>query len=241
MAFSCWRGIVGLVRPTMRPGPLEELVRLLPDGIGLIPLANDIRRGTREELEAVMDGFEARIAELAEQDVDLLHPSGAPPFMVLGYEAERKKIRDWERKYRRPVFTSGTNQIAALTALKVRKFVGITYFAGDINATFARYFADAGFDVLAMEGMDVRFEQAGSLSSHEVYAFAKRLFLANRGAQGIYLLGPGWRTLDIIETLENDLQVPVLHAVPAQSWEIQKRLHVSEPRTGFGRLLAEMP
>jgi len=29
MAFSSWRGTVGLIKPTMRPGGLEELIRLL--------------------------------------------------------------------------------------------------------------------------------------------------------------------------------------------------------------------
>ncbi len=241
MAFKSWRGDVGLVRPTMRPGPLEELIRLLPEGIGVIPLANDIRHGTRDELEAVMAGFEAKVAQLAELGVDLIHPAGAPPFMVLGYHGERRKIAGWERTYKIPVFTSGTNHVAALTALGVGKFVGVTYFAGDINATFARYFTDAGFDVLAMEAIKVAFDQAGNLSSRQVYAFAKRVFLEHRGAEGIYLLGGGWRTLDIIEPLESDLQVPVLHSVPAQSWEIQKRLHVRAPLAGYGRLLAEMP
>jgi maleate isomerase len=62
-----------------------------------------------------------------------------------------------------------------------------------------------------------------------------------KGADAIYMLGSGWRTLDIIETLEQDLQVPVVHPVTARVWEIQKRLHVREPRSGFGHLLAALP
>ena len=38
MPFSSWRGIVGMINPTMRPGVTEEVIRLLPPGIGLIPL-----------------------------------------------------------------------------------------------------------------------------------------------------------------------------------------------------------
>jgi len=55
------------------------------------------------------------------------------------------------------------------------------------------------------------------------------------------MLGSGWRTLDIIEMLEQDLQVPVVHPVTARVWEIQKRLQVREPRDGFGYLLAALP
>src|SRR5262249_42217279 len=38
MAFSSWRGVVGIINPTMRPGVTEETIRLLPEGIGVIPL-----------------------------------------------------------------------------------------------------------------------------------------------------------------------------------------------------------
>ena len=37
------------------------------------------------------------------------------------------------------------------------------------------------------------------------------------------------------------LQVPVVHANIAPAWEIMKRLRVREPRSGFGRLLRELP
>jgi maleate cis-trans isomerase len=55
------------------------------------------------------------------------------------------------------------------------------------------------------------------------------------------MLGSGWRTLNIIQMLEQDLQVPVVHPVPARVWEMQKRLHVRQPVQGFGHLLAAFP
>jgi maleate cis-trans isomerase len=135
----------------------------------------------------------------------------------------------------------GTTTLDALRALAVTRFVGATYFRGDINKIYARYFADAGFDVLDMAGMDVDFDKVQELSSREVYRFVKRVFLANATAQAIYMLGPAWRTLDIVEKLEDDLGVPVIHAVPAQCWDIQRHLNVRQPVFGFGQLIAEMP
>ena len=32
MAFENWRGSVGIIKPTLRPGSMEDLIRLLPDG-----------------------------------------------------------------------------------------------------------------------------------------------------------------------------------------------------------------
>jgi maleate isomerase len=225
----------------MRTGSLEEFIRLLPEGIGVIPLFLQIQRGDEDEFRAALRAYEARIDELAEQKVDLLHPEGAPPFMVHGYQGEQEIVKQWEKKHKIPVITAGMTQVEALKALKVKKVLGVTYFTGEINDTFTRYFQGAGFEILGMEGISVPFEDVGRLSGEEVYAHTKKAFVKNPGAEAIYMLGSGWRTLNIIATLEQDLRVPVVHAVPARVWAIQKRLHIRQPVKGYGQLLEAMP
>ena len=176
-----------------------------------------------------------------EEGVDLIHPEGAPPFMVHGYKGEEKIIKEWEAKYKVPMVTAAQTQVEALRALNIKKFVGVTYFVNSVNDITTGYFQDAGFEVLAMEGMAVAFEDVGRLASQEIYAHTRKAFLKHPDADGIYMLGTGWRCLDIIRLLEEDLQVPVVHAVPARVWSVQKRLHVRQRAKGFGKLLEEMP
>jgi len=241
MAFSSWRGVVGMINPTLRPGVTEEVIRLLPEGIGLIPLFLNIRRGTQDEFKTMMPAYEEQVAVLAEYGCDLIHPHGAPPFMVQGRSKEAEIVRSWEEKYKVPIMTVAQNHVNALNALGAKSIVGATYFPEKLNTVFAKYFRDAGFKVRGMEGIDVPFDKVQELSSQQVYAHIKRNFLRAKGADAIYMLGSGWRTLDIIATLEQDLQVPVVHPVTARVWEMQKRLHVREPRQGYGHLLAAMP
>src|SRR5262249_53483351 len=91
--------VVGMINPTMRPGVTEEVIRLLPDGIGLIPLFLNIRRGTEDEFATMMPAYEELVAVLAECGCDLIHPHGAPPFMVQGRKREAEIIKAWEKKY----------------------------------------------------------------------------------------------------------------------------------------------
>jgi maleate isomerase len=240
MAFTSWRGVVGCIKPTMRPGSIEELIRMLPAGIGLIPLFLDIKEGTTDEFKRAIAPYEPLVAKLAAAGCDLIHPEGAPPFMLLGYGREAELLKQWEANYKVPLFTSGTNHVRALRALGVRRFVGATYFSGPINDLFAKYFVEAGFEVLAMKGLALPFADIGQVSAQEVYAHVKRAFLEHPTAQAIYLLGSGWRVLEVIDLLEQDLGVPVIHPVPARCWEIQRRLFVNQPVAGYGRLLAEM-
>ncbi len=241
MLFHSWRGVVGVVKPTHRPGSLEEFIRLLPEGIGVVPLFLGIKSGTEKEFLSVLDAIEKKVAELATLGVDIIHPEGAPPFMLQGYRGEAEIVRAWEAKYGKPIFTSGISQVEALRALGVKKVLGATYFVGDINQKYSDYFTEAGFEMLGMEGISVPFADVGRLSPQEVYAFVKEQFLKKPGAEAIYLLGTGWRVLDMVRVLEEDLQVPVIHPVPARVWAVQKRLHVRQPVKGYGRLLEEMP
>jgi maleate isomerase len=239
--MSCWRGTVGLIKPNYRPGSTEDLIRMLPEGIGVVPLHLDIDQGTRDQFEASLPEYEKMAAKLTELGVDIIHPAGSPPFQILGYRGEQELMKSWEAKFKRPVFTNGMTQVNAFRALNVHRIVGASYFPAALNRNFADYFREAGLEVLAMEGVDIDFGRVQTLSGTEVYRFIKRLVLNNPSADGIYILGPAWRTLEIIEPLEQDLGLPVVHHLPAQAWEIQRRLRVRQPVEKLGRLLRDMP
>ena len=42
MAYDCWRGAVGFIKPTKGSGSLVELIKMLPDGIGVIPFSLEL-------------------------------------------------------------------------------------------------------------------------------------------------------------------------------------------------------
>ena len=84
-------------------------------------------------------------------------------------------------------------------------------------------------------------DAASHIAPQQVYAHVKRLYRAHPDADGIYIQGSAWRCESIVATLEQDLQIPVVHATIARAWEIQKRLNVRQPVKGFGRLYEELP
>ena len=70
MAFTSWRGVVGCIKPTLRPGGLEELIRMLPDGIGVLPLFLNIRHGTTEEFRRATAPYEPLVKQQGVTRVD---------------------------------------------------------------------------------------------------------------------------------------------------------------------------
>jgi maleate isomerase len=184
--------------------------------------------------------MEQRVAELAGAGMDLIHQVGAPYLMVQGLQRERELVTGWEAKYQVPFLSTGATQVEALKALNVTRVLGVTFVEDAVNTCVAQYFRDSGLEVLQMESLTT-FGAVDRISSREVHARIRQAYLRQPQADGIYMLGTGWRVLDIVDPLEQDLGIPVIQANAARSWSIQNRLHVRRRLPNYGRLLAEMP
>lgn len=232
---------VGVIKPSTRPGKAEDLVALLPPEIRLEHGSCRIAQGTRAELERSFADFDAEVARMAGLRVNLIHPAGVP-FLLLGYEGERDRVDRWEQRFGIPVFTNGMSQINAARAFDARRLVAASYFPGELNGAFGAYLEQAGFQVLESAGMELPFQEVPRVPGGVVRDFLEGLWRRNPGADALYLIGPAWRaTLAMIDELETAFGMPVIHHVPAQSWEIQRRLGFRRPVQGYGRLMRELP
>jgi maleate cis-trans isomerase len=92
-----------------------------------------------------------------------------------------------------------------------------------------------------MEGMDVPFSDVPRLPPEQIFDHIKRSLDKHPDAQGIYMLGSAWRTLNLIDKLEEFFGLPVVHPGPTRWWETLLRLGIRYPVPGYGRLLAEIP
>jgi maleate isomerase len=233
---------IGVIKPTTTSHSLDDLAALLPDDIQMIPEYMGFAYKSLDEFRASMPIYADKVVLVAEKGADLIHPEGAPPFMLQGLAAETAYIREWEARHKVPVFTTGTTQVAALKALGIQRFIGLTPFSGELADAFRQYFIDAGFQVLFM-GKPV--EEEGDVYDLTTDQIRDRIIDAYRkvggDSQALYILGSGWRVLDVIEEIEAALGVPVLHPVVVRCWYILTLLGRAEPIAGKGRLLATMP
>ncbi|HSR55981.1 MAG TPA: hypothetical protein VLN73_07045 [Alphaproteobacteria bacterium] len=233
---------LGVVKPTLDSLSTQDLEALLPDDIEMIPEYIGFAYRSLDEFRTAMPIYEEKVAALGAKGCDLIHPEGAPPFMMQGYAAECDYIKKWESEYKVPVFTTGSTQVAAMRALGVERFVGYTPFAGELAEAFARYFTDAGFTVLSMGKPIGDDEDVYALTTEEIRdRIIEKFQREPEGAQALYILGSDWRAIDVMEEIEAAIDVPVLHPVVVRCWYILTELGRNQPIAGHGRLLATMP
>jgi hypothetical protein len=59
------RGIVGTIKPRATDSSLVDMIKLMPEGIGVIPVFLNLREGSRQEYGSAYPIYEQHIAYLA--------------------------------------------------------------------------------------------------------------------------------------------------------------------------------
>ena len=234
--------LIGMAKPTARAAKsYATLVAMLPNHIKTIVRYAPIKNGTMEEFAAAIPAYASMVAELAAEGADLIHAEGTPPFLILGYDEERRTIEAWQKSTGVPIFTSAMCQVNALRALGVRKLVDAGYDP-TTGPVAERYFQMAGFNVLAVEKVPVAWAATVDLTEDEVFDMLAAVIRRHPGADGLCLQGSNhWQLSNAIERLETDLGIAVVHPIAARYWELMARLGLQRPRLSVGRLLRDMP
>jgi maleate cis-trans isomerase len=234
--------LIGMAKPTARAAKsYATLVAMLPNHIRTIVRYAPIKNGTMEEFAAAIPAYAAMVSELAAEGAELIHAEGTPPFLILGYDEERRTIEAWEKSTGVPIFTSAMCQVNALRALGVRRLVDAGYDP-TTGPVAKRYFEAAGFNVLAVEKVPIAWAATVDLSEDEVFDMLAAVVRRYPDADGLCLQGSNhWQLSNAIERLEADLGIAVVHPIAARYWELMARLSLHGPRAGVGRLLRDMP
>jgi len=161
--------LIGMAKPTASATKsYETLVAMLPGHVKTLVRYAPVKHGTMEEFAAAIPAYAGMVAELAAEGATLIHAEGTPPFLILGYDEERRTVDAWEKQHNVPIFTSAMCQANALRALGVRKLVDAGYDP-TTGPEAERYFKAAGFDVLAVEKVPVVWASTVDLTEDEVF------------------------------------------------------------------------
>jgi maleate cis-trans isomerase len=217
--------LVGLIVP--KPGVVtrSELADLLGHDCELRFAEVDVKEPTvRGNLDMLARSFQPAVSELADYGVNLIVQVGTSPSVALGSAGSDLIAAMIEARYSGDYVIAMDASVAALRSVEADKVAVIAPLGDEMLLAIGRYLSDEGFAVVAAAS-------TGELAVHDVHALPAQVAadlaagtVASCDADTLYIFGGGWRSLDALAGLRQQLRVPVISSNVATAAAVRAKL-----------------
>lgn len=207
----------------------------MPASVAIVASVLDVRAHTDEQFRAAREKLESVVSALVGEGAQAVEVDGVPVAVWDGWQAERDMWTGMAARAGVPVNSGVGAAVEGFKHLGVKRLVVATAYLPAINDRLEAYFGQAGFEVLAIEGLAVHSPAEAARLDPFAYAdLARTLVGDHERADGVFLGGRG-NLLSIAVELERQLGRVVLTARQGGAWWLLRTLGIS---AGVGRLLA---
>ena len=229
--MSDWKHQLGLIVPSWNTAMEYECCRMAPPGVSI---HTSRIAHTEDSDEAALE-----MAEKAPAAAELLAHAkvNAICFGCTGASFRRigidlKIIKDIEAVTKIPTTTTSTAICEALRYLGVKSVAIASPYPERTNELLSKYLVDSGFKVVSQKGLDV--ECPAFLPPETAYKLA--IDVNCQEADGILISCTNFRSLEVIEKIENAIGKPVVSSNSASSWKLFKLARINGNILGPGIL-----
>jgi maleate isomerase len=245
-----WRGIVGLIMPPDTSVGVDEFHQIIPEGVAvnetMLPLEDPGDRSEQERIDYMISQLEVAVKTLDNCGVDVIGQFGAPFLFTKDAEFERNLRTSLLKVSKTPIVFMAPATVGALKSLGAKTVNVVTYYSENFNLMYKKYLEERGLTVKRMRGLPETASvkppssKYADISEGRIFRFSKSLHLEAEDADALLISGGGFRTLNIIEPLEEDLGVPVVSSNVALFWNLLKALRIGKRITDYGKLLSNL-
>jgi maleate isomerase len=210
--------------------------RLLPDDVmfhtARVVSTNPI---TIENLQTMGPQLAAAAAILAEgHTLDAIAYGCTSATVAMGYEEIAERIG--AGRAGPPVTTPITAALKAFELFKVRKISMLTPYIDSVNQPMRGFLEDAGITVLNISAFGLESDIDMCRVSPDAIRRAAIASCAHE-ADALFVSCTALRAVEVIESLEADLDRPVFSSNQCLFWNTVRRSGYRDPIPGYGRLL----
>lgn len=233
MSFT---GRIGLLAPSSNTTVEPEFYRALPEGVTVHVARLPITQVTPESIGKMADSLDVESKLLATADVDVIILGATAPSFLKGLGYDREVSERITRVTGKPATTTSTALLEAMKVLNVSRIALGSAYSPTVNDICGRFLEANGIKVVAKDGLNVIDNlEIGRLDVQTAYDLGKKIDCPE--AQAIVLACTNWKSMAIIERLEQDLGKPVLSTTQVSIWGALKKIGYAGSIPGYGRLL----
>lgn len=232
------RAKVGFVLLATEQTIEDDMVTLMPDGIGVhfarAPIPDSITVASL--MSQANDLAPAAATLLPDGSLDVVCYACTSGSLVIGEErviTELTKGAPWAQ-----ATTLITGALEALRAVGARRVAVATPYLDEINQQEAEYMANAGFEIVNIEGLNIEKDSDMIRVRPDFLAeFAARVDRPE--ADALFISCGALRAIEIVDKLEQKLGKPVICSNQAMAWDVMRRAGITDRINGYGTLLRD--
>lgn len=232
-----WRGRIGLIIPATNTVMESDFNKYLPSGVSAF--ASRMKRNSdisSLETNINMLNYAEEAASLltwAEVDINIFGCTAAS--FLRGIEENISLSEKLQQKTGVHTVTASTAIINALNSLNAKKVFLITPYVDEITLKEVDFLSKCGFNVKGYSGMGIKeTKEMGKIAPEGIYRFTKERIV--KKIEAVVISCTTLRSMEVIELIEKDLQIPVVTSNQACLWYALQFLGINEVNHFVGEL-----
>jgi maleate cis-trans isomerase len=233
-----WRGIIGLITPSVAFTTEHEWSRMMPKGLAFVTTRIFSGQVTVEALDQMGRYVEDAIKMMESACVDAICYGCTSGSMSKGIKYDEELIEHIEKSTKKTATTMAKSVVKALKHSDLKRVAVVTPYPDEVNLTVRKFLEDNGLKVVAIEGLQIIDPiEIRKLPPSMAYECGKNINLKAPDCDGVFVSCGNFRTIEILPGLEKDIGKPVISSNQAMFWDALNILGVNDPLYGYGSLL----
>lgn len=230
---------IGLLVPSSNTTVETEFFRALPPEVTLHTARLFLATIAPESILGMVEDMERQSKLLASADVDVIVLGATAPSFFKGLGYDRELIAKIETASGKKATTTSTALVEAIRHIGAKRVALGSAYTVRVNDVAKDFLEASGIEVTDVKGLSLTDNLVvGRLSAHTAHDLA--LSLDHSNADAIVLSCTNWKTMEVVERIEQAAGKPVITTTQATVWAALRAIGHTEPVAGYGRLLREI-
>jgi maleate isomerase len=237
-----WRARLGILVPSHIIALEPAFALMTPEGVSCHYHRFSFPTGKSEDAVQRLEKAAEFIADASEM-ITHVHPAvvvmaGTSVSFIggLGYDQMLIK-RMQKRNGNLPTTTTTTSVMDAVKKMKIAKISIAMPYIEQVSRTEIKFLEDNGTKIVNAKWLNKTGMDIANVSKETLYHLAREVDAPE--SEAIFISCANLHVVELIETLENDLQKPVITSTQATMWNILRLANINDKVQGFGRLLSD--
>jgi maleate isomerase len=243
-----WKGRIGLLIPHRNTTTEPELARMIPDGVTIHVARMILGDITPEGLRAMEEEVYKAATVIDAVNPDLIVVCCTSGSFVGGKGYDHRLSEKITSLTKVPAVTTSTAVVEAMRHFRMKTVAIATPFSDEVNQKESEFVEANGIKVTKIRGLGyaqtvTQYPLASRPTSGigllpPAVAYRLALDVNTPNADGIFISCANFRTLEIIEALEQNTGKPVITSNQATLAMALKMMGIREKISGYGSLLS---